>query len=121
VDFTLAFRRLCDLADGIDLVSSLFADTAAITAWCDDWRARVAAEGRAPADVATQMRGANPAFIPRNHRIEEMIAAAVEGDLGPFERLRTVLARPYEEQPAHDELALPPGEDQWRYRTFCGT
>lgn len=121
VDFTLAFRRLCDLADGLDLFSSLFADSAAITAWCDDWRARVAAEGRAPAEVAAQMRRANPAFIPRNHRVEEMIAAAVEGDLAPFERLRTVLARPYEDQPAHEDLTLPPGEEQWRYRTFCGT
>jgi uncharacterized protein YdiU (UPF0061 family) len=121
VDFTLAFRRLCDLADGLDLLSPLFGDDAAITAWGEDWRARVASEGRAPADVAAQMRKANPAFIPRNHRVEEMIAAAVEGDLGPFHRLRTVLARPYEEQPAHDELALPPGEAQWRYRTFCGT
>jgi uncharacterized protein YdiU (UPF0061 family) len=45
------------------------------------------------------MRKANPAFIPRNHRVEEMIAAATSGDLGPFERLRSRLARPYEEQP----------------------
>ncbi|MFO0625907.1 MAG: YdiU family protein [Polyangiales bacterium] len=121
VDFTLAFRRLADLAEGLDAFSSLFADAAAIAAWRDDWRARVAAEGRPPAEVAAQMRAANPAFIPRNHRVEEMIAAAVEGDLGPFQRLRAVLARPYEDQPAHDDLALPPGEDQWRYRTFCGT
>ena len=67
------------------------------------------------------MRSANPAFIPRNHRIEEMIAAATSGDFGPFHRLVRVLARPYDDQPSDAELAAPPGADQWSYRTFCGT
>ena len=46
------------------------------------------------------MRGINPAFIPRNHRIEQAIAAAVEReDFAPFEEMLQVLSRPYEDQP----------------------
>ena len=50
-----------------------------------------------------------------------MITAATLGDLAPLERLMRVLAHPYDEQPAEAALAEPPGEQQWRYRTFCGT
>ena len=68
------------------------------------------------------MRQANPAFIPRNHRVEEAIEAAVRrDDFAPFERLADVLARPYDDQPEHADLAVPPGPEQRVYRTFCGT
>ena len=68
------------------------------------------------------MRRANPAFIPRNHRVEEAIEAAVRrSDFEPFELLADVLARPYDDQP---ELAVPRRSarpDQRVYQTFCGT
>ena len=68
------------------------------------------------------MRRSNPAFIPRNHRVEEAIEAAVRrSDFGPFEVLTDVLAKPYDEQPDFAYLADPPGADQRMYRTFCGT
>jgi uncharacterized protein YdiU (UPF0061 family) len=69
------------------------------------------------------MRAVNPAFIPRNHRVEEAIAAAsINSDFAPFERLVRVLADPYTDQPAHSALAEAPGpEFQEGYRTFCGT
>jgi uncharacterized protein YdiU (UPF0061 family) len=68
------------------------------------------------------MRQANPAFIPRNHRVEQVIEAAVRlRDFGPFERLADVLSRPYDDQPEHAELAAAPDPDQGVYRTFCGT
>jgi len=53
--------------------------------------------------------------------VEEAIAAATVGDTAPLQRLHQVLARPFEDQPEHAELAEPPGDEQWRYRTFCGT
>ncbi|HJL15128.1 MAG TPA: YdiU family protein [Sandaracinaceae bacterium LLY-WYZ-13_1] len=124
VDYTLAFRRLHEVAADADAspgLVSLFEAAEPIEAWLEAWRARRASEGREPAEQAEAMRRANPAFIPRNHRVEEMIAAAMDGDLAPFERLLSVLARPFDDQPAHAELAEPPGEEQWRYRTFCGT
>lgn len=64
---------------------------------------------------------ANPAFIPRNHRIEEMIVAATVGDFAPFETMVSVLARPYEDQPAHGHLAEPPAPEERVRATFCGT
>jgi serine/tyrosine/threonine adenylyltransferase len=122
-DYTLCFRRLADVADGADAsdVTVLFADPGAILRWLERWRARLQDEPAASAERAAAMRAVNPAFIPRNHRVEEMIAAARKGDLGPFERLLRVLARPYEDQPDAADLAEPPGAAQWSYRTFCGT
>ena len=67
------------------------------------------------------MRAVNPAFIPRNHRVEAVIAAAVDGDYKPFEELLTVLSKPYEDQPEFAAYADPPLPDQRVLRTFCGT
>jgi uncharacterized protein YdiU (UPF0061 family) len=68
------------------------------------------------------MRRANPAFIPRNHRIEEAIVAATErDDFAPFETLVRVLARPFDDQPDAAHLADPPAPDERVQRTFCGT
>jgi uncharacterized protein YdiU (UPF0061 family) len=68
------------------------------------------------------MRRANPAFIPRNHRIEQVIMAAVErADYAPFEALNALLARPYEEQPEFAAYAAPPAPDERVMQTFCGT
>ena len=68
------------------------------------------------------MRAVNPAFIPRNHRIEAMIKAAVENaDFAPFEELLAVLARPFDDQPGFEHLAVPPTEQERVRATFCGT
>ncbi len=122
-DFTLTFRELSDAAAGDDdsAVAQLFPDQGRFLEWASRLRARAAEEPLSRDDRAALMRRNNPAFIPRNHRIEAMIAAAERGDMGPFERLRRVLARPYDDQPEDADLADPPGEDQWRQRTFCGT
>jgi uncharacterized protein YdiU (UPF0061 family) len=123
VDYTRAFRRLTELSDGgsEERLAELFAQQDRLRAWLTTWRARAALEDLSPDERAQRMRRANPAFIPRNHRVEEAIAAATAGDLGPFERLRHVLAGPFDDQPEHAELADPPGDEQWGYRTFCGT
>jgi uncharacterized protein YdiU (UPF0061 family) len=123
-DHTLTFRRLCELAvdpaaDGA--LAATFDPPAALGEWLGAWRARLERDRGSPAERAARMRAANPAFIPRNHRVEEALAAARRGDLGPFERLRRVLARPFDDQPDAADLAAPPGEAQWSYRTFCGT
>jgi len=123
VDYTNCFRRLVDVAAGADeeRLVELFAEPAPIRDWLGAWRARFDQEIVSRDERVALMRRSNPAFIPRNHRIEEMIAAATNGDMQPFERLRRVLARPYDDQPEAAELTLPPGEEQWSYRTFCGT
>jgi uncharacterized protein YdiU (UPF0061 family) len=68
------------------------------------------------------MRAVNPAFIPRNHLVEEALSAAVEqGDLSRFETLTRVLSRPYEDDPALAHYGEPPRPDQIVRQTFCGT
>ena len=88
---------------------------------CKSGRRRLGEDESAPEDRIARMRASNPAIIARNHRVEEMIEAAVAGDLQPLERLRAVLSRPYDDQPEATDLAEPPGDEQWSYRTFCGT
>jgi uncharacterized protein YdiU (UPF0061 family) len=124
VDFTLFFRRLCDEVAPAErsTISPLFGeDGASFHSWLDAWRSRLATESLAPEAVADAMRRANPAFIPRNHRVEEAIEAAAREDFAPFETLVEVFARPYDEQPEHARLAEPPGPEQRAYKTFCGT
>ncbi|MBE7245285.1 MAG: YdiU family protein, partial [Actinomycetospora chiangmaiensis] len=124
-DFTLTFRALCAAAEepaADAAVRDLFVDPTAFDDWAGRWRARLSEEARAPAATAAAMRAVNPAFIPRNHRVEAMIEAAVErNDFGPFEDLLTVLSRPYEDQPDHARYAEAPEGGGVGYRTFCGT
>ncbi len=125
-DFTLTFRRLSDLVDeslrNDERVSGLFEDPAAFDEWAIRWRRRLGIERRPAAELQRDMRSVNPAFIPRNHRVEEAIKAAVErSDLEPFEQLIEVLATPYEDQPPHEDYAEPPRPDQIVRETFCGT
>jgi uncharacterized protein YdiU (UPF0061 family) len=124
-DFTLTFRRLCEAAAGEEHepgVRSLFADPSAFDAWTPRWRRRLAQE---PADAATRraaMLSANPAYIPRNHRVEAVIRAAVdEDDFAPFHELVAVLSNPFEDQPAFARYAEPPAERERVLQTFCGT
>jgi uncharacterized protein YdiU (UPF0061 family) len=122
-DFTRTFRALLDAGttDAEGPFLACFSKADAIRGWLARWRARRTSEAASPAQQRERMRTANPAFIPRNHRVEAMITAATEGDLAPFERLLDVLARPYDDQPEAADLAEPPGEEQWAYKTFCGT
>ncbi len=124
-DFTQTFRLLCeaaaDPAADADL-AALFATTGGYAPWAEQWRARLAAEDLAPAGRAAAMRGVNPAFIPRNHMVEEALAAATDReDFAPFEALLGVLARPFEDQPQNARYAAPPEPEQRVLQTFCGT
>ncbi len=133
VDFTLAWRRLADVAAGDDSrLRSLFADDAsAPEAWLARWRERCAREddglstsgAAAGAARAERMRLVNPWVIPRNQRVEEALAAASDHeDLGPFDRLLEALKHPYDETPASAPYAEPASAAVTAgYRTFCGT
>ncbi|MEX3315272.1 YdiU family protein [Sulfitobacter sp. PS-8MA] len=109
-DFTNSFRAL-----GKEDARDQFTDREAFDAWATAWRARIEGE----ADPFATMQRANPAVIPRNHRIEQMIEAAVGGDMAPFERLITALATPFTE--TDPELQRPPTQDEIVPATFCGT
>jgi uncharacterized protein YdiU (UPF0061 family) len=123
-DFTLTFRRLGDAAleaanDG--KVAALFSEPVAFGEWAARWRQRTLAEPQPPAVRQVAMHANNPAFIPRNHRIEAVIAAAVANDYAPFEELIKVLAKPFEDQPEFADYASPPKPDERVCQTFCGT
>lgn len=111
-DFTNTFRAL-----GTVRARDQFTDPAAYDSWAKDWTARTAEE---PDPIAT-LRAANPWLIPRNHRIEQMIEAAVAGDLAPFERLIAAFARPFEERLEDVDLTRPPAENEVVRATYCGT
>jgi uncharacterized protein YdiU (UPF0061 family) len=123
-DFTLTFRRLSDAAGDGDLshIRALFEDPTGFDEWAPHWQARIATEAQSASERRTAMRAVNPAFIPRNHRIEAVIRAAVDrDDFAPFEELLTVLAKPFEDQPAFAAYMQPPEPDQRVLQTFCGT
>jgi uncharacterized protein YdiU (UPF0061 family) len=128
VDFTLAWRRLADAAEGQDApLRALFGEAPALEGWLARWRERCATEdgheAQAGMQRARRLRGANPIVIPRNHLVEEALAAASDhDDLGPLHRLLEALRDPFEETPAHARYAEPaPREVTACYRTFCGT
>ncbi len=109
-DFTNTFRSL-----GTPAARDQFTDRAAFDAWAAPWTARLASEP----DPNATMAAANPAIIPRNHRIEAMIEAAVAGDMAPFARLTQALATPFEI--TDGDLQRPPTETEIVPATFCGT
>ncbi|AZO79941.1 MULTISPECIES: protein adenylyltransferase SelO [unclassified Bosea (in: a-proteobacteria)] len=124
-DFTLVFRRLSEdalpAADG-HACRDLFGNPTEFDSWESRWRERLLKE---PAPAETRQRAMcriNPLFIPRNHRVEAAIQAAVEqDDLAPFEELIAVLDKPYDRQPGREGYALPPAAHERVLATFCGT
>lgn len=116
VDWTGCLRSLSAAARGDrEPTRSMFVDLPGIDAWLDRWLDVV--EPGAP----DRMDAENPVYIPRNHLVEEALAAATAGDLGAFERLDEVLADPFTRRPGLDRYAEPAPDSFGRYRTFCGT
>ncbi len=111
-DFTRTFRGLSDGGAAAE-----FARPERFEAWERDWRARLARE----TDPDATMRAANPAYIARNHRVEEAIRSAVKGDFAPFHRLNAVLARPFDRRTDADGYDAAPAPSEVVARTFCGT
>lgn len=109
-DFTNTFANL-DTAQAQDQ----FTNRTAFETWTVAWKARLAQEP----DPSATMAAANPVIIPRNHRVEEMIHAAVAGDFTPFERLNTALATPYNS--TDSDLHRAPLAAEIVPATFCGT
>ncbi|WP_218146146.1 protein adenylyltransferase SelO [Geodermatophilus ruber] len=113
-DHTSFFRHLGAAARGdAEPARRLVLDLAAFDAWAERWR-------RLGPD-ADAMDATNPVYIPRNHLVEEALAAAAAGDLDPLGRLLAVVTRPYEERPGLERYAAPAPAGSGPYRTFCGT
>lgn len=106
-DFTNTFARLAS-----DDAQDQFADREGFEEWSKRWRAR------RPDDFETVMTKANPKVIPRNHQVEAVIAAGVDGNYDPFHRMLAAVTNPYA---ADDFFAKPPAASEVVTRTFCGT
>jgi len=113
LDYTLSFRALAKRIDADD--GSGFGE------FESRWRQRIGQQEAAAADIAKLMNSVNPLFIPRNHRVEQAIDLAVDGDLGVFEDLNNVLVKPFDEQPEFACYAEAPERHERVTRTYCGT
>ncbi|WP_462417431.1 protein adenylyltransferase SelO [Kytococcus sp. Marseille-QA3725] len=112
VDHTLFFAGL---ADGRS--RELFTDPTTFDAWADRWRAATGGgEGAAEA-----LRVANPVYVPRNHVVEEVLAAAEQDDLAPLERLVGALRDPFTRREGLEDLEVPAPAGVPRHVTYCGT
>ena len=114
VDYTSIFRSLGKAARGEpEPARQLVPDVTAFDAWVERWRAL--------SPDADAMDRVNPVYIPRNHLVEEALAAATGGDMDPLFRLLDAVTRPFEERPGLERYALGAPEEFGTYRTFCGT
>jgi uncharacterized protein YdiU (UPF0061 family) len=124
-DFTASFRALCTMACDPQVDGSVrgpFLDAGGDGEWAQRWRARMSREAMSPESRAESMQAVNPAYIPRNHRVEQVIAAAVErGDFAPFEEFSQVLATPCVARAAFAQYESPPQPAERVLQTFCGT
>ncbi|MFC8302595.1 YdiU family protein [Specibacter sp. NPDC057265] len=114
VDYTSFFRSLGTAARGnAGAAHSMFSDTTAFEIWLKRWRTLK--------PDAELMDRSNPVNIPRNHLVEEALAAATDGELGPFEQLLDAVTTPFEERHGLERYAAPAPETFGPYQTFCGT
>ena len=122
MDFTASLRALSDAAREDERpLRALAAEPPALDSWIGRWRAELASAGVDPEAAAEAMEKVNPVYVPRNHLVEDALAAATAGDLAPFERLVDVLAAPFEARPGLELYAAPAPPDFGAYQTFCGT
>jgi serine/tyrosine/threonine adenylyltransferase len=123
-DFTLTFRSLgLMVAEPGEQprVRELFAPESGIEEWLKTWQERLAIDPQSASERIVTLRAANPAFIPRNHRVEAALKAAEGGDYALFRKLLGILQRPYDEQPEVADYAKPPQPSERVLQTFCGT
>ena len=114
-DFTNTFRAVTTGR----LVEDASAPDPEVEAWQGRLVARRGRQRQSPAEAEELMRRHNPAFIPRNHNVEEALDAATAGDVAAVARLLDVLATPYDHE--RDLPAFSASGSDPSYRTFCGT
>jgi uncharacterized protein YdiU (UPF0061 family) len=113
-DYTSFFRNLGKAARGqAEPARGQVLDTAGFDAWVRRWLA--------VAPDIDAMDRVNPVYIPRNHLVEEALAAATGGNLGPLEGLLDAVASPFDERPGLERYAAAAPESFGPYQTFCGT
>src|SRR5215467_11469296 len=113
VDFTGFFRAL-----SAGTARMMFTEPGPFDLWAARRASVLPADGAA---VAAAMDRVNPVYIPRNHRVEEALALAALGEMGPLRRLLDAVARPFEERPGLEDYAGPAPAGSAPHVTYCGT
>ncbi|OLN23538.1 hypothetical protein BTO30_03685 [Domibacillus antri] len=117
-DYTNTFRALT--FDRLE--DTVLCGTKEFGQWHERWQARLGRQQEPKASSQKWMQDSNPALIPRNHRVEEALDAAVkQGDYSVMERLLDALSSPYAHTSEQDDYAKLPEPSAIPYRTFCGT
>ncbi len=117
-DFTNTFR---DLSTGTSPPEGV-SGQADFSSWHQRWTARRSRQPQSTEESRQLMHAHNPAFIPRNHKVEEALAAAVEHqDFSALQRLLGVLAKPFDYTADYPDYQTPPAPEACAYQTFCGT
>jgi serine/tyrosine/threonine adenylyltransferase len=121
-DFTLVFRRLSQaLREDSTSVRNLFKEPEAFDAWAVRWQKRLEQEEVVAETTAQEMDRVNPIYIPRNHKVEEALAAATNQDMAPFTKLLDIVSHPFDEVSGNEAYAEPAPATNRPYQTFCGT
>lgn len=89
--------------------------------WYKRYQDRIKSQGKSKEEVFNLMKNSNPAVIPRNHRVEEALAAAENGDFSVMNNLLKALANPFEHSDFQKEYSKPAPKSQCDYKTYCGT
>ncbi|MGE8054668.1 protein adenylyltransferase SelO [Bacillus mycoides] len=117
-DYTNTFRALTDTT----LENAPLFESPEFKEWYELWQSRLERQKESQDDAYKLMKNNNPVIIPRNHRVEEALEAAVkDGDYSVMEKLLQALANPYEYSQEQADYCTPPVPSNRPYRTFCGT
>jgi len=89
--------------------------------WYTHWQAQLAKNTKPLKSSLSLMRANNPAVIPRNHKVEQVLDAATNGNLKPLKNLLAALQEPYKNRSDLKPYQSPPEPEDRVYQTFCGT
>jgi serine/tyrosine/threonine adenylyltransferase len=122
-DFTLVFRLLAQALRGDSKPARLlFEEPVAFDIWEQRWRTRIEQDGITAEARLQLMDRVNPIYIPRNHKVEEALTAAVNhNDMIPFSNLLSILSHPFDEVLGKEAYTRPAPTSDAPYRTYCGT
>jgi uncharacterized protein YdiU (UPF0061 family) len=121
-DFTMMFRALgASMEEGFGVIAEQVLEPERLQPWFDAWQARLAEEPADPFARRATMNRVNPLYIPRNRLLDDALASAEAGDLGPFTAMLAAVCAPFAVQPGWERFAAIPPEGSPRHVTFCGT
>jgi uncharacterized protein YdiU (UPF0061 family) len=89
--------------------------------WKERWLERLKLNNKEPEKYLQLMRSVNPLVIPRNHKVEESLDSANNGDLTLLKKLVNILEKPYENQKETIGYQSTASLSEKKYQTFCGT